>query len=335
MSLIKNGLKPQVSASFSSVDANTAALKALFENAGIKAEDGLKALRYNPAAFAIIEEAIDEMLPLDLQNIFGAFAEVKSFARDAEVVFKMENVGKRRARLSVTKGARGGIYRCARLDAKQFQLPTDVYTVGVYVTLEDILLGTYSLAELYANVLQGFEQIIYKDTILALQSAEFVAPAANTTEATVAALNGALDDMIQIVKQYGDPIIIGFRKAIANINNIDTIAANPSRAYEDLADIRNKGFVQLYKGVSVQEIDNFLADESNATWLIGKTNYIFVLPAATKPVKIAFKGDMTLIDNKQPTGSEKYEAHKIMGVGILMANDICTVKLTDEDDSSN
>lgn len=326
--VIKNGLKPQVSSNFSTADANTAAIKALCEAAGISSEASLKEVRRNPAAFAIIEEAIDEMLPMDLQNVFGQFAEVKTFARDAEVVYKTENVGKRRARLSVTKGARGGIYKAARLDNKHFQMETSVYTVAVYVTLEDIILGTYTLSELYSNVLDGFEQIVYKDTITALQSAKNVAPSANsfTVDSGSNTLEAALDNAIQIVRAYGDPIIIGFRKAIASIGNVTTVAGAAKRPTADADDIRNNGFVQLYKGVPVVEIPNYLADETNSDFIIGDTEYMFVLPANAKPVKIAFKGELELVENKQATGSEKWEAHKMMGVGVALANNICTIK---------
>ena len=324
--LIKNACSPEAGAKFSAQDANSAALNALFEQLGISADASIRELKRNPAAFSIIEEAIDEKLPIDLQNVLGQFAEVKTYARDAEIVFKTANVGKRRAKLSITKGARGGIYRAARLDATNFQLEVQTYTVGVFVTLEDILLGTYTLGELYANILEGFEQLVYAETIKALQSAKTLAPQANVAAySDPTSLMAALDDKIEIAKQYGDPIIVGFRKAIAQINNIDSVQANPSRAYEDLADIRNKGFVQLYKGTPIQEIPNFLVDDKNDEWLIPNTDYIFVLPATTKPVKVAFKGDLTLRDNTQPTGSEKYEAHKLMGVGLVLPNDICVL----------
>ena len=39
-----------------------------------------------------------------------------------------------------------------------------------------------------------------------------------------------------------------------------------------------------------------------------------------KPVKVALKGDLTLVRNTQATGSEKWEAHKLMGVGVAMNN---------------
>lgn len=329
--VIKNGLRPQASSNFSTADANTAAIKALCEAAGISTEASLKEVRRNAAAFAIIEEAIDEMLPADLQNVFGQFAEVKTFARDAEVVYKTEKVGKRRARLSVTKGARGGIYKAARLDNRHFQMETSVYTVAVYVTLEDIILGTYTLGELYSNVLDGFEQIVYKDTITALQSAKNVAPSANSfvvgTGSGQVALETALDSAIQIVRAYGDPVIVGFRKAISAINNMSTVTGSyPNRPTADVDDIRHNGFVQLYKGVPVVEIPNYLEDETNSAFIIGDTEYMFVLPADAKPVKIAFKGELELVENKQATGSEKWEAHKIMGVGVALANNICTIK---------
>lgn len=322
--LIKNALSPEVGSKFSAQDANTAALNALFEAAGCKADASIKELTRNPAIFAIIEEAIDEKLPTDLQNVLGQFAEIKSYSRDAEVVFKMANVGKRRAKLSITKGARGGIYRAVRLDAKQMQLDVNVETVGVYVTLEDIILGTYTLGDLYANILDGFEQKIYLETIKALQSAKTLAPAANVGAYSDAnSLMSALDDKIAIAKAYGEPVIVGFKKALAQIGNVATLTTKQPNA--DLDDIRANGFVQLYKGVPIVELPNFLVDENNDKWLIPNEDYIFILPATTKPVKVALKGEVTLIDNRQPTGSEKYEAHKLMGVGLMLANDVCVL----------
>ena len=48
-----------------------------------------------------------------------------------------------------------------------------------------------------------------------------------------------------------------------------------------------------------------------------------------KPVKVALKGDLTLVRNPQATGSEKWEAHKIVGVGLAMANNYAVLKVTD------
>lgn len=328
-SLIKNGLDPQVSAEFSANDANSAAVNAICEQFGISMDSNIREIRaYAPAAFALIEEAVDEMLPARLTNVLGAFAEVKQFARDAEVIFKIGKVGKARARLSITKGARGGIYRAARLDAVDFQVSTDVYTVGIYVTLEDIILGTYTLAELYTNILEGFEEIVYKETVEALQGTSAALGTANNrfTVSGSLTLASALDSSIQIVKNYGTPLIIGFYSQLAKIYNIAGAVSTytPNINQKDLDEIREVGHISKYKGVTMVEIPNYLKDNNNNVWLLND-DYVFVIPSDAKPVKVALKGELTLIENKQPTGSEKWEAHKLMGVGVAMNYNYCVI----------
>ena len=56
---------------------------------------------------------------------------------------------------------------------------------------------------------------------------------------------------------------------------------------------------------------------------------VFVIPSGVKPVKVALKGDLTLIRNTQAVGSEKWEAHKIVGVGVAMANNYAVLTVTD------
>lgn len=321
-SLIKNGLNPQVSTEFSASDANSAAVNAMCEQFGITMESSTREIRAcQNAAFALVEEAIDQILPAALEDVVGAYAEVKTFARDAEVIFKVKNLGQRRARLTITKGARGGIYRAARLDNGNFQVPTQVYTVGVYVTLEDIILGTYTLQELFNNILQGFEETIYKETIAALAQGQAAAgntAIAGTAEDNAAAIATALDEVVPKVKQYGTPLILGFYSKISKIMN-SNVAEFVVDA--DKNDIRAKGYVSLYKGTPVVEIPDYLEDETNAAFALAAYNkYIFVIPAGAKPVKVALKGELTIVPDVQPTGSEEWSAHKIMGVGVLMAN---------------
>ena len=148
-------LENQPSAIFSAEDVNNAAITAICKELGLGENPSAREIRaVAPQAFALIEEAMDEILPKKLEQVLGEFAEVKSFARDAEPLFNIDKIGKNRAKLTIAKGARGGIYRAARLDSKYFSLKTHVETVAVYVTLEDILLGTASLSELFNIVLE-------------------------------------------------------------------------------------------------------------------------------------------------------------------------------------
>lgn len=322
-------LENRPSTSFSAEEVNEAAVKAIMAECGLDENSSARDFRaVEDKAFALIEEAIDSILPKKLEQVLGEFAEVRQFARDAEVAFNIEKIGKNRAKLTIAKGARGGIYRAAKLDKKFFSPSTSVETVAVYVTLEEIILGTISLSELYNNILEGFEEKIYKEVFNALaagQSAAGTGYNAITTNTTKATLGSAIDSVLPVVKAYGIPTIFGSYAALSNIYN-PLAASSGYPNVEDSADIRRYGFVQVYKGVRCVELPNYLVGSSD--WFYDDDK-VFVVPSGVKPVKVALKGDLTLIRNTQAVGSEKWEAHKIVGVGVAMANNYAVLTVTD------
>ena len=317
-------LQGNASTNFSATDVNDAAIAAILKEAGLPENPSPRQIRDNERAiFSLIEEAVDEVLPKKLENVLGGFAEVKTFARDAEVVFNIEKAGKNRAKLTITKGARGGIYRAARLDNRYFSPTTSVYTAAVYVTLEELILGTITLAELFNNILEGFQEVVYKETFNALAngSSAVGADANAIVRSEVSDLNAALDVVLPKVKQYGVPTIFGSYKQISTLANSET------ETVVDVQDVRDNGYVQLYKGTKVVELPNYLVDTKNENWVYDE-NVVFVIPAGAKPVKIALKGELEIVRNTQATGSEKWEAHKIMGVGLAMANNYAVIKVS-------
>ena len=328
LKLFKAAFNQEASANFSAEDVNEAAVNAIMEKVGLTKDSTPREIRNKQAeAFALIEEAVDEILPAKVQSLFD-FAEVKTFARDAEVLFNIDKIGKNRAKLTISKGARGGIYRTARLDSKYFSVNTTIQTVAVYVTLEEIILGTASLAELYANILEGMQEIIYKETFTALASGQAVGGydrivKGGSSSTTKASLGVAIDKVMPYVKQYGVPTIFGSYQSLTNL-------ANPASEWHpelsDSAERRQYGYVQLYKGSKVVELPNYLVDNGNDEWFYDPS-YVFVLPSGAKPVKVALKGDLTLVRNTQATGSEKWEAHKLIGVGVAMANNFAVIKV--------
>lgn len=331
--LLVAALENKPSANFSADDVNTAAVNALAEELGLDANASVRDFRtVENRAFALIEEAVDEILPKKLESVVGEFAEIKSYPRDAEIVFNIEKIGKNRAKLTISKGARGGIYRAARLDSKYFSLSASTYTVSVYVTLEEILLGTMSLSELFNNILEGFEEIVYKEVFTALATGSAAMGVEHKVTSTKANLGTALDSVLPIVKGYGIPTIFGFYETVSNIYNplASTTSGYPN--VEDSADIRRYGHVQLYKGVRVVELPNYIvADngDTNVTWAYD-TDKVFVVPSGAKPVKVGLRGEMYIQKNVQAVGSEKWEAHKMMGVGVAMANNYAVITVTAE-----
>lgn len=318
---------------FSAEDVNTAAINAIKKELNLADNVSVRDIRaVENEAFALIEEAVDEILPKKLEAVLGQFAEVKSFSRDAEVVFNIEKVGKNRAKLTISKGARGGIYRAARLDNKYFGLSTGVQTVAVYCTLEELLLGTMSLGELFTNIQEGFEEIVYKEVFEALAAGTPVTgysrikgDDASIVSTTKAGLGASLDKVLPYVKQYGVPTVFGSAVAMDSL-------ANPSDAYhpelEDSKDRRQIGIIRIYKGVKVVELPNYLIDNSNSAWAYDP-RYVFVMPSGVKPVKVALKGEMYIQKNAQAVGSETWEAHKLIGVGLAMANNFAVITVTD------
>lgn len=318
---------------FSAEEVKDLAVKAIQEELGITNAKSLRDIRpYEPAFFALVEEAVDEILPKKLEAVLGDYAEVKPFARDAEPVFDIQKIGKNRAKLTIAKGSRAGIYRAARLDNKYFTVNTTLESVAVYVTLEEIILGTMSLADLFNNILEGFEEKVYQDVFNALATGTPLAgynridggnPSNVTT--TKAGLGAAIDKVMPYVKQYGVPTIFGSTSALDLLSNV-------ADAYhidtEDSKDRRQYGIIRLYKGVNVVELPNYLVDNSNSQWLYDN-KYVFVLPSGAKPVKIALRGEMYIQKNTDATGSEKWNAHKMMGIGIAMANNFAVIEVQD------
>ena len=324
----KAAMMPTDPTKFSANDANDAAINAILEFYGLEDASARELRAHKPEIFALMEEVVEEILPQAITDIVGGFVETKTFARDAEVIFEIKGLGKRRARLGIIEGARGGIYKARRLDNKSFQVNVRTYTVATYVTLEDILLGTYSLAELMANIRDGFVELIYVEAVKALRTAKTKAPGANIAAGNGFNDEGAVDKLIAVAKQYGDPIIMGFRPAISKINNGADWNTYPNHTAADADDIRNRGFVTKYKGVPVVELPNYLADENNAEWVF-KMGDIFILPTAAKPIKVAMKGDLVIVEDPHPSGSVEQNAHRMMGVGLMLANNVCVY--TDED----
>lgn len=322
----RNELKTILLENFSSnsvanfADVEKATVNALVEYFGLEDLSPREIKKQKGLIMALIEEVIDEVLPAKLEDRVKDFAEVKQFARDAEVVFTVKNKGRRRAQLSIVRGQRGGLYQAARLDAVNLTLPTYVETVGVFVTLEEILLGKYTLVELMDNILDGFVERLYVNVIEALQNA-------TVPEANKGAAAGfdpeAIDPVIRVVAAYGRPIIMGFHNTVAKITNAQGWTGTyPNVPAGDLADIRDYGMVGVYKGTPVIKLPNYIANEvTNDEWLLDESK-MFILPAGEKPVKVALKGDLHIQEVEHPAGSEEWAAHKLLGVGLLLANNV-------------
>lgn len=318
--LIKGALSKDASVNFE--EGQNAAVKALYEYYGLNENSTYREIkRATNGNFAIIEEVIDEILPAELENIMGQWAEIKQFGRDEEVKFNIPNLGKKRALLSIVPGARGGLYKARRLDGKAMTLSTKVYTAAVYVTLEDILLNRVTLGELMDNILKGITYQVYVEVVNALRTIYTLVPQANKTSAAGLVVND-FDRIVRVVAAYGNPVIVCFESFANKFMNKfgDANDYNPNLPAADLDDIRNYGRVQMYKGRPIIVVPNFITNENtNDTWAFSEAD-CFILPAGYKPVRVGMQGDGYIAPVHIPSGGEEEHYHKIMGVGLMLVN---------------
>lgn len=314
--LLKGALSKDASVNFA--DREEAAIEALLQYHGLTRDASYRQLK--KVGFEVIEEVIDEILPQMVEDVMGAFATVKTFGRNEEVIYKVKNLGKRRALLSIVPGARAGIYKARRLDSKYLSIRTRVITAGVFVNLEDILLGKSSLGELMDNILDGIQYQIFQDIVAALRTIKTEAPRANV--ATSDSFDATeVDKVVRIVSAYGKPVIICFHSMAVKFNNMASAGMTPNVSAKDLEEIRAQGYVSVYKGTPVVEIPNYLLDETNSAWLFAEED-AFILPVDEKPVIVAFQGEGYIQENAHNLGGAEQNYHKMMGTAVLAYNNL-------------
>lgn len=318
-----------IDGNFTAADLNDAAMQALSQYLGVDGnERSLR--RLSGSDFEIIEEVIEELTPTAVEDIVGQFAEVKTFGRNDQVMFTIKNVGGNRVMQGIVPGQRAGIYKVRRLDNRNLDIVTRVETVGYALSLEDLITGRVTLADYVKYITQGFVEIVYRNIITALRAGAKTAPTANRAEIAGAAIDlKQLDEVIRVVAAYGTPTIFGFESLLGelgNVTNANLMSYSPGRSAEDLKDIRDYGRVMKYRGRTIVLLPNFLTDNTNTKWAFDESE-LFILPTNEKPVKVAFHGDLYVVENSIPSGGVEFFAHRSLGVAILAANAIGSVKV--------
>lgn len=317
---------------FSNSDLQSAATNALVKYFGIEDLSIRSLNRHKNEIFEVINEVVDEVLPKKLEDRVSDFAEIRQIGRNEEAMFTVKSTLASRRRLAkgIQKGARGGIYKARRLDDAQFKVRTMTETVGYMVTLEEILTGQRTIKELIDVLADAWTEKIYFEVFTALATAASSAPGINQVTGTNTIIDNAnLDKIIAIVAAYGQPKILGFRQHLSLLgNNYITNTAGRTATGEDASDIRNKGYVGVYKGVDVIELPNYILSQGStkAEWLFNE-NLLFVLPVNEKPVKIVLQGESYTAEVSQPHGGMEFHQHRLMGIGVLFYDHIASYQL--------
>ena len=274
--------------------------------------------------YDIIISAIDEILPRNVIDALGAFAEVQSVAQGQKAMFRVKK-GRARAKKFLTQVGLSGVYETFRLDTDTFEIGAHAVGGGATIDFERMLDGAESLAEVVGIVTEGLENAVYVEVQKALVAAYAVMPSTNATEVN----NWNPDEMVKlltVVRAYGSPVIFACPEFIAEMGADAIIPVGTyGTSYpavgqyspKDIEAIHDFGFINTFRGAPVVQIPQSFVDENNTnTYVNPQLAYIF--PAGQeKVVKVVLEGQTQIRDHENKDNSMEVYAWKKMGCAIL------------------
>ena len=271
--------------------------------------------------FELIEETLNDVLPKRVVEQYDQFAEVKTFKQGDKPIFTRKLTSNKRAKQFITRVGLAGIYEVFKLSAGQekFEVPTSAIGGAAQIGFEEFLDGRVDFAEVTRIVMEGMDELIYKEVAHALKASVNQLPPANRV-----ATNGfdekTFDRLITIAAAYGTPTIYcTYEFAVKMIPNE---AWRYTEAMKD--ELWKNGRLAQYKQWKVVILDQGFEDETNERKVIDP-GYVWIIPtgADMKPVKIAFEGDTIVDDYVNKDRSRELQVYKKVGVVAMLANNIC------------
>ena len=266
--------------------------------------------------FAIMEQVLNDILPKKVLENYGTFAEVKTFAQGDKPVFK-HRTGKMRAKQFITKVGLAGIYEVFKLGQEVIEVQTSAIGGAAQIGLEEFLDGRVDFAELTQIVMDGMDELVYREIAKALISSLGQLPAANKESAT-GFDEASFDRLLQSASAYGTPAIYcTYEFAVKMMPSTDWVSNEMKN--EKWAN----GYFTRYKGYPVIILPQSFEDETNAVKVIDP-GYCWIIPTGTdgKPVKVAFEGDTIVDEFKNADRSREIQVYKKVGVVVMMTNNI-------------
>ena len=267
--------------------------------------------------YDIIIETADAIVPTNVMNVMGAFAEIKSVPQGQKAIFKRGMVGRNRAKKFLTQVGLSGVYETFRLDSETFEMGGKAIGGGATVDFERFLDGAESMSDLMDVITEGLSDAIFGEVQKCLIAAAAATgrPAANKVS-TDTFDSKKMFDLVTTVKAYGGNAVIFATPEFIGAMGPDAIA--PDTYHQDDIDaIHKTGYIKIFRGTPVVEIPQSYTDETNTETVVNP-QYAYVLPAGKeKVVKIVFEGDTQVWDLKNPDNSMEIHTYKKMGAAIL------------------
>lgn len=276
--------------------------------------------------FQLLGEIYDDVLPRKIDEVYGQFAEFKSFAQGDKPVFK-RRLGKRRAKNFVTKVGLAGVYEVFKLASSTFEITMTAYGGAAEIGIEEFLDGRVDFNELIDIVNEGMGDAIYKEIAKALEAAigTVSESAVDTKTGKFMSINTAVsagwdeaqfDKLIANVSAYGTPVVYCTYEFATQIK--------PTALSETMKDeLWANGYFARYKGgVPVIILPQSFVDESN-TMKVMDPRFAYIMPSnGRKPVMIATEGQTLVRESENHDWSREIQTYKKLGVGVDITSDM-------------
>ena len=271
--------------------------------------------------FSIIEEVLDDVLPKKVEEIYSQFAEIKTFAQGDKPIFRRKTNSKTRAKQFITRVGLAGVYEVFKLSPSEesFEVRTSAIGGAAQIGFEEFLDGRVDFAEVTAIVMEGMNDLIYKEVEAALKSSVGQLPTANRL-AMAGFQEAEFDNLLAVASAYGDPVIYCTYEFAVRM-----IPAEGWRYTEAMKDeLWRTGRLANYKGYKVIILPQGFEDETNSKKIVDPgVCYIFPTGADSKPVKIAFEGGTIVDEYVNKDRSREIQVYKKVGVTAMLANNMC------------
>ena len=317
--------KNQAPANYSMENVNDALVEALRDMAG--SVNQFMKNRYD--IYEIIIEAADEVVPKNVIDAVGVFAEVRQVGQGQKALFRT-NLGRTRAKKFLTQVGLSGVYETFRLDHGYFELGGHAIGGACRIDFERMLDGAEDMAELVAILTEAQTEAVYKEVHKALRAAFSKAGVPANNRAQGATFDG--DEMMKListVRAYGNGAVIFAPPEFVAAMGADAIvpvttwgspaAAGIQGVYhpQDIDAIHNTGYINLFRGTPIVQIPQSFVDENNTATQIDP-QLAYVLPTGgEKVVKVVFEGQTQMYDFVNRDQSMEIHTYRKLGTAIL------------------
>ena len=265
--------------------------------------------------YDIIITVADEVVPAKTFDVLGQFAEIKTVPQGQKALFRVNGLGRNRAKKFLTQVGLSGLYETFRLDSSTFELGGKAIGGAASIDFERFLDGADNMADLMDIVTEGLTDAVFGEVQKALVAAFEVMPETNKhTNSTFNAKE--MLRLVNVVKAYGGNAVIFATPEFIGEMGPDAIAPNTYHD-DDIDAIHKTGRIKIFRGTPIVEIPQSFVDESNVqTWINPQNAYI--LPTGKeKVVKIVFEGNTQVWDLKNPDNSMEIHTYKKIGTAIM------------------